>query len=216
MTMNPSSNIEVANVEFTSTTTSSGFDVETRFSRVSTMETNLFDGLSRNDATGLIGSTGMYTSNTSNATGTNQKSTVVIGTLVNDATKPTGANPFASNPREPNTQAGNSQFRTPGFIASLSLTTVGDFEVLIKDIDAGKHEELLSGMTDDKRKVVFEALGAMCDLIELKVLQICLMMVQYTVLMMLLLYLVCPSILLRKLMNLPRILKWVNMLCGQS
>ncbi|GJS73302.1 hypothetical protein Tco_0706143 [Tanacetum coccineum] len=46
----------------------------------------------------------------------------------------------------------------------LSLTTVGDLEVLTKDIDASKHEELLSGMTNDKRKVVIEALGAMCDL----------------------------------------------------
>ncbi|GKD43307.1 zinc knuckle CX2CX4HX4C containing protein [Tanacetum coccineum] len=37
-------------------------------------------------------------------------------------------------------------------IFRVSLTTVGDLEVLIKDIDAGKHEELLSGMTNDKHK----------------------------------------------------------------
>nr|GEW56557.1 zinc knuckle CX2CX4HX4C [Tanacetum cinerariifolium] len=46
------------------------------------------------------------------------------------------------------------------------LTTVGDLEVLIKDINAGKHEELLSRMTNDKRKVVVDALGVMCKLIE--------------------------------------------------
>ncbi|GJT15314.1 zinc knuckle CX2CX4HX4C containing protein [Tanacetum coccineum] len=51
-------------------------------------------------------------------------------------------------------------------IFGVSLTTVGDLEVLIKDIDVGKHEELLYGMTNDKRKVVIDALGAMCDLIE--------------------------------------------------
>ncbi|GKB79187.1 hypothetical protein Tco_0946082 [Tanacetum coccineum] len=48
----------------------------------------------------------------------------------------------------------------------VSLTTVGDLEVLIKDIDAGKHKELLSGMTNDKRRVVIDALGVMCDLIK--------------------------------------------------
>ncbi|GKG05376.1 hypothetical protein Tco_0325462, partial [Tanacetum coccineum] len=51
-------------------------------------------------------------------------------------------------------------------IFGVSLTTVGDLEVLIKDIDVGKHEELLYRMTNDKRKVVIDALGAMCDLIE--------------------------------------------------
>ncbi|GKD03669.1 hypothetical protein Tco_1178643, partial [Tanacetum coccineum] len=44
-------------------------------------------------------------------------------------------------------------------IFRVSLTTVGELEVLIKDIDTGKHEELLSGMTNDKRKVVIDALG---------------------------------------------------------
>ncbi|GJU08305.1 hypothetical protein Tco_1124735, partial [Tanacetum coccineum] len=48
----------------------------------------------------------------------------------------------------------------------VSLTTVGDLEVLMKDIDVGIHEEVLSGMSNDKRKVVIEALGAMCELIE--------------------------------------------------
>ncbi|GJZ22211.1 hypothetical protein Tco_0559250 [Tanacetum coccineum] len=50
----------------------------------------------------------------------------------------------------------------------VSLSTVGDLKVLITDIDAGKYEELLSGMTNDKRKVVFDALGAMCDLIKVE------------------------------------------------
>nr|GEV19678.1 hypothetical protein [Tanacetum cinerariifolium] len=48
----------------------------------------------------------------------------------------------------------------------VSFTTVGDLEVLIKDIDAGKYEELLYGMTNDKHKLVMDALGALCDLIE--------------------------------------------------
>nr|GEW50943.1 hypothetical protein [Tanacetum cinerariifolium] len=39
-------------------------------------------------------------------------------------------------------------------IFGVSLTTVGDLEVLIKDIDDGKHEELLYGMTNYKRKIV--------------------------------------------------------------
>nr|GEZ49102.1 zinc knuckle CX2CX4HX4C [Tanacetum cinerariifolium] len=51
-------------------------------------------------------------------------------------------------------------------IFGVSLTTVGDLEVLITVIDAGKHEGLLCEMTNDKRTIVFEALGAMCDLIE--------------------------------------------------
>ncbi|GJV26603.1 hypothetical protein Tco_1379298 [Tanacetum coccineum] len=51
-------------------------------------------------------------------------------------------------------------------IFRVSFTTVGDLEVLIKDIYAGIHEEVLSGMTNDKRKVVIKALGAMCELIE--------------------------------------------------
>ncbi|GJW16427.1 zinc knuckle CX2CX4HX4C containing protein [Tanacetum coccineum] len=48
----------------------------------------------------------------------------------------------------------------------VQFTTVGDLDVLIKDIDAGKYEELLSGMTNDKRKLVMDALGALYDLIK--------------------------------------------------
>ncbi|GKB38467.1 zinc knuckle CX2CX4HX4C containing protein [Tanacetum coccineum] len=48
------------------------------------------------------------------------------------------------------------------------LTSVGDLDVLIKDIEAGKHNELLSGMTDDKRMSVMDALGAICDSIQVE------------------------------------------------
>nr|GEY38185.1 hypothetical protein [Tanacetum cinerariifolium] len=51
-------------------------------------------------------------------------------------------------------------------IFGVSLTNVGALEVSIKDIDAGKHDELLFGMTNDKRKVVIYALCGMCELIE--------------------------------------------------
>nr|GEY38073.1 RNA-directed DNA polymerase, eukaryota [Tanacetum cinerariifolium] len=50
----------------------------------------------------------------------------------------------------------------------VSLTTVGDLDVLTKDIEAGKHEELLSGITNDKRKAVIDSLVAMCDSIHAK------------------------------------------------
>ncbi|GKD57721.1 hypothetical protein Tco_1291108 [Tanacetum coccineum] len=46
------------------------------------------------------------------------------------------------------------------------LTTIGDLDVLIKDIEAGKHEKLLSGITNDKHMAVMDTLSAMCDLIE--------------------------------------------------
>ncbi|GKC41161.1 zinc knuckle CX2CX4HX4C containing protein [Tanacetum coccineum] len=46
------------------------------------------------------------------------------------------------------------------------LTTVGNLDVLTKDIEAGKHEELLYGMTNNMRKAVMDALVAMCDSIQ--------------------------------------------------
>ncbi|GJY59676.1 hypothetical protein Tco_0459568 [Tanacetum coccineum] len=46
------------------------------------------------------------------------------------------------------------------------LTIVGDLDVLTKDIQAGKHEKLLSRMTNEKRTTVMDALVAMCDSIE--------------------------------------------------
>nr|GEW17855.1 hypothetical protein [Tanacetum cinerariifolium] len=39
----------------------------------------------------------------------------------------------------------------------VSLTNVGDFDVLIKDIEAGNHEELLSRMTNNMREAVIDA-----------------------------------------------------------
>ncbi|GJZ79863.1 hypothetical protein Tco_0644700 [Tanacetum coccineum] len=46
------------------------------------------------------------------------------------------------------------------------LKTVGNLDVLTKDIEAGKHEELLYGMTNDKRKAVMDSLVAMCDSVQ--------------------------------------------------
>ncbi|GJR51067.1 hypothetical protein Tco_1401588 [Tanacetum coccineum] len=48
----------------------------------------------------------------------------------------------------------------------VSLINVGDLDVLIKDIEAGNHEELLSGMTNNMREAVMDALVAMCDSIQ--------------------------------------------------
>ncbi|GJX68816.1 zinc knuckle CX2CX4HX4C containing protein [Tanacetum coccineum] len=48
----------------------------------------------------------------------------------------------------------------------VSLTTVGDLDVLIKDIEAGEHNELLSGMANDKRMALMDALGVICDSIQ--------------------------------------------------
>ncbi|GKA02836.1 zinc knuckle CX2CX4HX4C containing protein, partial [Tanacetum coccineum] len=46
------------------------------------------------------------------------------------------------------------------------LTTVGDLHKLINDIKAGKHEELLSGMTNDDRMETLDALGSICNSIQ--------------------------------------------------
>ncbi|GKB47953.1 zinc knuckle CX2CX4HX4C containing protein [Tanacetum coccineum] len=43
------------------------------------------------------------------------------------------------------------------------LTTVGDLHMLIKDIEAGKHDELLSGMTNEDRIETMDALGTICN-----------------------------------------------------
>ncbi|GJR67900.1 hypothetical protein Tco_0013965 [Tanacetum coccineum] len=45
-------------------------------------------------------------------------------------------------------------------------TLFGDLDVLIKDIEASEDDELLSGMTNDKRMVVMDALGVICDSIK--------------------------------------------------
>nr|GFC03219.1 zinc knuckle CX2CX4HX4C [Tanacetum cinerariifolium] len=46
------------------------------------------------------------------------------------------------------------------------LTTFGDLYKLINDIKAGKHEELLSEMTNDDRMETLDALGTICNSIQ--------------------------------------------------
>ncbi|GJX14705.1 hypothetical protein Tco_0206463 [Tanacetum coccineum] len=46
------------------------------------------------------------------------------------------------------------------------LTTVGDLQKLINDIDAGKHDELLSELTNEDRMKTLEALGFICNSIK--------------------------------------------------
>ncbi|GJT48465.1 hypothetical protein Tco_0974622 [Tanacetum coccineum] len=46
------------------------------------------------------------------------------------------------------------------------LTTVGDLQNLINDIDAGKHNELLSKLTNEDRMDTLEALGSICNSIK--------------------------------------------------
>nr|GEU64361.1 retrovirus-related Pol polyprotein from transposon TNT 1-94 [Tanacetum cinerariifolium] len=46
------------------------------------------------------------------------------------------------------------------------LTTVGDLQMLINDIDAGKHDELLTEMTNNDREETLYALGTICNSIQ--------------------------------------------------
>ncbi|GKD25955.1 zinc knuckle CX2CX4HX4C containing protein [Tanacetum coccineum] len=46
------------------------------------------------------------------------------------------------------------------------LTTLGDLQKLINDIDAGKHDELLSELTNEDRMKTLEALGSICNSIK--------------------------------------------------
>ncbi|GKF58593.1 hypothetical protein Tco_0172130 [Tanacetum coccineum] len=46
------------------------------------------------------------------------------------------------------------------------LTTVGDLHKLINDIEAGKHDELLFGMTNDDRMKTRDVLGTICNSIK--------------------------------------------------
>ncbi|GJS17451.1 hypothetical protein Tco_0411923 [Tanacetum coccineum] len=62
-----------------------------------------------------------------------------------------------------NQGAGASGASCDGSPKAIPLTTVGDLDVLTKYIEAGKHEDLLFGMPNDKRKPVMDALLAMCD-----------------------------------------------------
>ncbi|GJX94484.1 zinc knuckle CX2CX4HX4C containing protein [Tanacetum coccineum] len=47
--------------------------------------------------------------------------------------------------------------------ATFPLTTVGDMQMLINDIKAGKHNELLAGMTNDDHVETLDALGTICN-----------------------------------------------------
>ncbi|GJX97437.1 zinc knuckle CX2CX4HX4C containing protein [Tanacetum coccineum] len=48
----------------------------------------------------------------------------------------------------------------------IPLTTVGELNLLIKSIEAGKHDELLSGMTNDERMAIMDALDTICNSIQ--------------------------------------------------
>ncbi|GJW46208.1 zinc knuckle CX2CX4HX4C containing protein [Tanacetum coccineum] len=48
----------------------------------------------------------------------------------------------------------------------IPLTTVDDLQKLINDIDAGKHDELLSKLTNKDRMEILEALGSICNSIK--------------------------------------------------
>ncbi|GJY62492.1 zinc knuckle CX2CX4HX4C containing protein [Tanacetum coccineum] len=48
----------------------------------------------------------------------------------------------------------------------VSLTNVGDLHKLINDIEAGKHDELLSGLTNADRMETLDALGSICNSIQ--------------------------------------------------
>ncbi|GKE89167.1 zinc knuckle CX2CX4HX4C containing protein, partial [Tanacetum coccineum] len=48
------------------------------------------------------------------------------------------------------------------------LTTVGDLHMLIKGIEAGKHDELLYDMTNDERIAIMDALGGICNSIHVE------------------------------------------------
>ncbi|GJR27645.1 hypothetical protein Tco_1103877 [Tanacetum coccineum] len=53
-----------------------------------------------------------------------------------------------------------------GATFEVSLTTVGDLRKLINDIEAGKHDELLSRMTNDDHRETIDALGTICNSIQ--------------------------------------------------
>ncbi|GJU18482.1 zinc knuckle CX2CX4HX4C containing protein [Tanacetum coccineum] len=62
-------------------------------------------------------------------------------------------------PRELNSIDVAATFRVP-------LSTVGDLHKLINDIEAGKHDELLSGITNDDHMETLDALGSICNSIQ--------------------------------------------------
>ncbi|GKC08971.1 hypothetical protein Tco_1000581 [Tanacetum coccineum] len=84
------------------------------------------------------------------------------GTQLNSSPKVSTSSPLVSSfttinmPRELNSIDVAATFGVP-------LTTVGDLHKLINDIEAGKHEELLSRMTNDDRMETLDALGSICN-----------------------------------------------------
>ncbi|GKB72043.1 hypothetical protein Tco_0933455 [Tanacetum coccineum] len=66
---------------------------------------------------------------------------------------------FIQPPRGPYDIDVAATFRVP-------LRTVGDLHMLINDIEAGKHDELLSEMTNDDCMETLDALGTICNSIQ--------------------------------------------------
>nr|GEW99188.1 zinc knuckle CX2CX4HX4C [Tanacetum cinerariifolium] len=84
------------------------------------------------------------------------------GTQLSSSPKVSTSSPLVSPsttiivPRELNSIDVAATFGVP-------LTIVGELYKLINDIEAGKHEELLSGMTNDDRMETLDALGSICN-----------------------------------------------------
>nr|GFB61116.1 zinc knuckle CX2CX4HX4C [Tanacetum cinerariifolium] len=89
----------------------------------------------------------------------------VDGTELSSSPKVSNSSPLVSPSttinvsRELNSIDVVATFRVP-------LTTVGDLHKLISDIEAGKHEELLSRMTNDDRMETLNALDSICNSIQ--------------------------------------------------
>nr|GEX85680.1 zinc knuckle CX2CX4HX4C [Tanacetum cinerariifolium] len=87
------------------------------------------------------------------------------GTQLSSSPKVSTSSPLVSSstninvPRELNSIDVATTFGVP-------LTTVDDLHKLINDIEAGKHEQLLSGMTNDDRMETLDALGSICNSIQ--------------------------------------------------
>ncbi|GJU92879.1 zinc knuckle CX2CX4HX4C containing protein [Tanacetum coccineum] len=66
-------------------------------------------------------------------------------------------------------KVGSDQTNDSFYVAAtfgVPLTTIGDLYMFIKCIEDGKHDELLSGMTNDDRMETLDALGAICNSIK--------------------------------------------------
>ncbi|GJS03256.1 zinc knuckle CX2CX4HX4C containing protein [Tanacetum coccineum] len=65
-----------------------------------------------------------------------------------------------------NAHSTNSSDATRVNLVESGVTRDGDLHKLINDIEAGKHDELLSGMTNDDRMETLDALGTICNSIQ--------------------------------------------------